>query len=127
MCITFIIRVNTDCCISHNGFRTCSCNGNKIIRSRNRILDVIQLLVYLLTDYLLIRNSSFTCRIPVHHTYTAIYPTFFIQVDKAINNSVRQIIFHRKTRTVPVATGTKLFQLIKNDSSVFFFPFPGIL
>ncbi|MNL41711.1 hypothetical protein D3C87_1641340 [compost metagenome] len=126
MRITLIVRIDTDRRIGHYRFRARCGNGNEIFRSRNRVFNVIQFLVYLLTDHFFIRNSCFTSRVPVHHTDAPVNPAFFIQMDKTVDNCVRKVVFHRKARTVPIAACTQLFQLVKNDASVFFFPFPGV-
>ena len=66
ICVSLIIRIYSNSCISEKCLRSCGCYLNKSSRLSNyRIVDVPEISVLLLMDNLCIRYGSLTYRTPV--------------------------------------------------------------
>ena len=77
-------------------------------------------------DHLFVAHSRESFRVPVHHAHTPVYQTFLIEVHKGSNNRFRQFGIHGKLCAVPIARCTEFPELLQNDSTVLFLPFPCI-
>ena len=82
--------------------------------------------MFFLINYFFIGKSSQSFRVPVYHTYTAIDQSFFKQVYEYFQYAFRTFFVHRESRTVPIAGSTQFAQLFQDNTSMFFFPFPGM-
>ena len=82
--------------------------------------------MFFLINYFFIGKSSQSFRIPVYHTYTAIDQSLFKQVYEYFQYAFRTFFVHRESRTVPITGCTQFAQLFQDNTSVFFFPFPGM-
>ena len=82
--------------------------------------------MFFLINYFFIGKSSQSFRIPVYHTYTAIDQSLFKQVHEYFQYAFRTFFVHRESRTVPITGCTQFAQLFQDNTSVFFFPFPGM-
>ncbi len=104
--VAFIVRVNANRTISHNGFWPCGGNRHKLTAAFNCVVDVIQLRVDIFVVHLIVRHSCFSCRVPVHHAQPAVDVPFFIQVNEYVNHGIRHGRIHRKLRPFPITRGT---------------------
>ena len=129
--ITFIIRVNTDCSIGHNGLRTRGCNCKELIRRfpvlLNEISKVVKVRFCLLVDYLLIAHSCKPLGIPVNHSHTSVNKPFFIEIYKCIYNRFAEWFIHSKFSPLPVTRCTKFLKLLKYNTSMLLLPLPSVL
>ena len=136
--IAFVVWINANSHISHNGFRARSGNHkppsprwgssfNSPIGGWGAVSNIIQLRLNVFINYLLIRKRGFSLRVPVHHSHTAINLAFVVEPHKGFDDRLVIIGIHRKIGAVPVAGSTQFFELFQNDAAVFVFPFVGVL
>ena len=126
MLITGIIRIDTKCRITQNGFGT-SCSYHKILfRTFDMITQVIKLTLRLTVDHLLIRQGGKRCRVPVYHTYPAINLAFIVQIYKHLDDAAGHLGVHRKFGPLPIARRSQTTQLTENNATMFLFPLPSM-
>ena len=94
---------------------------------RQVISQVIQFTVALLVDNLLVADGCEGLGIPVHHTHAAIDKSLVVEVDENTDDALIADIVHGEGGAVPVARGTQLTQLLKNDAAILFLPLPCVL
>ena len=126
LCKTFVFGVYTNRRITENGLGTGGGYCQKILFAFHPVTQVIELRLHLFVYHLFVRYGSFGLGVPVYHTYPAINQPFVIEVDKNIHNRLIQSLIHCKPGTVPVARSPQFFQLFKDNTAVFLFPFPGM-
>ena len=93
----------------------------------NVILQVIELRVLVLIDYLLVRECSLSLRIPVDHAHTTIDETFLVKIAEYVDDSARTGLVHSECCTVPITTGTELAELLEDDATMLVSPVPSML
>ena len=123
-----VVRIDTHGRIPHDCFGT-GCCDNRITAFRitfHLVAEVIQFAVLFLIYNLFVGQGSQRFRIPVHHTDTTIYQSFIIEIDKNLDHTFGTQFVHRESRTVPITGRPQLTQLLKDDASVFFLPFPSM-
>ena len=129
MGILRIVRVDAHRRIAHDGFGSRGSHhsiGTCWI-AFNLITEIVKLSMYLLVDHLLIRQCRKCLRVPVDHPHTPVYQSFFIQIAKHFQHTLRTDLVHGEGRSVPVACCTQLLQLLQNDAAVLVCPVPCIL
>ena len=90
------------------------------------ILHVIKLGVLVLVDHFLVGKGRLELGVPVDHAHAAIDQAFPVKVHEHVDDALGTLIVHSECRAVPVARGTNLAQLFKNDAAVFVGPVPGV-
>ena len=116
--IPFLVFVN------HLTLFTGRCNFRLLLHI---ILEIEQVRMLIVIDYLFVRESRLALRVPIDHTQTAIDESFAIEVAEHVNHGTRARFVHRKGCTVPITGATKGTKLFEDDSSVLIGPSPSVL
>ena len=124
-----VVRIDTHCSITHNCFRTSSCNNciTSFCVTFYLITQIKQLAVFFLINYFFITQCSQGFRIPVYHTDPTINQALIIKVDKYLDYTFAAFFIHCESSTIPVARCPQFTQLLQNNTSVFFCPSPCVL
>ena len=129
--VPFVVRIDADCRIRHYCLRTGGGNdyifvGRIALSVGNEIAHVVELACGVAVYDLVVADCSVAFRIPVDHTHSPVDPTFFVEIYEGVDHGLGEFRLHREAGAVPVAGGAELAQLLQYDSTVLFFPFPGI-
>ena len=106
--ITLVVRVYTYCSIGHDCLRTGRSHDDVFVcrisvSVRNEISEVIELADCILMHNLFVTYSCKTNRVPVHHTYSPVDISLFIEIYECIDHGLAQIRIHSELCPVPVA------------------------
>src|SRR5690606_20859766 len=131
MGVTWVVRVDTDGGIGHNGLRP-GCRYGKIRRflfpgCLHFIAYIVQCLINFTADDFLIRYSGAALGIPVDHAYPAVNVALSVQTDEGVYYRIRKVGVHCEASTLPVTGSPQFFELFQDDTTVFFFPLPSII
>ena len=142
-CILLVLWVDTHGRVAHDSLRTCSsyyCIVTLLILVNDVlfiyllavflyyvILQVIELRVLVLIDYLLVRECSLSLRIPVDHAHTTIDETFLVKIAEYVDDGARTGLVHSECCAIPIAAGTEFAELFQDDATMLVSPVPSVL
>ena len=124
-----VIRIDTHGRIAHDGFGASSCNYCITTFSITfyLIAEVIKFRIFFLIHNFLVRECGLSSGVPVYHAHTTINQSLIVEVNKNLDNAFRALIVHGESGAIPVARRTYTAQLLKDDTTMFFGPFPSVL
>ena len=125
--ITRVLWMDTNSRIPEQSLRSGGGDQNLLVRIGYRVVNVIQMALALLMNHLFVAEGCFGLGIPVNHTISSVDQPFAIQIHKDLNHRLRKVWVHSEFGTFPITRGPKLFELFKNNSSVFMRPLPRVL
>ena len=129
--ISFISRIDSNCCIAQHCLRSCRCELKEFCLTRlsvfiyERIFNMPEMSLLLFILYFRIGNGSIADRTPVYDTGTLVDPAFFMHLTENFRNCFITAFIHGKSFSVPVTGRTHLLQLFNDTSAIFLFPVPG--
>ena len=121
-----IVGVDAHGRIAQDGFGTGRGHDDVFVLPFDVVAQVVELAVLLLVDYLFVREGGERLGVPVDHAHAAVDETFVVEVDKHFQHTLGAHLVHGEGGAVPVARGTQLLQLFQDDTTMLFFPLPGI-
>ena len=127
----FIVRIDADCRIRHNGFRTGGCYheiivGRIAVAVGDIILEMIEMTLRVTVYDLVIGYCGQSYRVPVDHSHSPVNHTLLVEMAEGGNNGLCELRLHREACALPVAGRAELAELLEYDSTVLLLPFPGI-
>ena len=124
-----VVGVNTHGCVAHDSFGACCCHNGIATFSvaLNHVTEVVEFGVFFLINNFLVRECGLCSRVPVYHAYATVNQPLIVEVNKHLNDAFRALIVHCEGGTIPVARRTYATQLLKDDTTMFFGPFPSVL
>ena len=130
--VPFILRIDADCSIGHNGLRTGCSNDKELVRGiavavGDVVSQVIEVALGVLVDNLVVTHGGEGLRIPVHHAHALVNPTLLVEVHKSVDDCFRELRLHGETSAVPVAGAAEFAQLFQDNTAMLFFPLPCML
>ena len=124
--ISFILRINCNCCVPQHSLRPCGCKLHEPLRTyapvflNDRIFDVPEMACLFLIIYFRIGNGSIAHGAPVNDAASFIDPSFFMHLAEDFRNCPVTSLVHGKTLSVPVAGRTQLLKLADDAPAVLF-------
>ena len=119
-----ILRVDGHSHVRHDGFRA----GGGYMEGSGPVFQFVKNgveLAFLLShDDFFIREGREGYRAPVDHAAAPVDESFLKEFNEDLSNGFGVFLIHREAFAVPVAGTTQLMELVDDDASVFFFPFP---
>ena len=121
-----ILGIHGESGVSRNGFWAGGGDGEKFLgRIGEGHTEMIEKAFLLFHNDLLIGKSSARDGTPVDHPASAIDQLFLKEIDKDLLDAGGVGRVHSKAFARPVAGCAEFFELLNNDSTVFFFPLPN--
>ena len=99
----------------------------QILRILHIVFQIIQLAFLIAVDNLFGGEYRLGLGVPVHHTQAAIDESFVVEVAENFQHTLAAFLVHGESGAVPVAAGSKLAELLEDDTTVFLCPSPGML
>ena len=119
-----ILRVDGHSHVRHDGFRA----GGGYMEGSGPVFQFVKNgveLAFLLShDDFFIREGREGYRAPVDHAAAPVDESFLKEFNEDLSNGFGVFLIHREAFAIPVAGTTQLMELVDDDASVFFFPFP---
>ena len=126
MAVAFIIGVNTDRGICHDGFGADGRHRQGGIAPHHLITDINHFGGNFLENHFVIGQGRLAQRVPIHHAGTPVDQAFMVELNKGIHHRSAEFGTHGKGFPVPVQRGPQFAQLTQDNAPVFLFPRPGM-
>ncbi len=113
--------------VPQHGLRTRGGDHDALFAVQERILNIIQLGLFLFVFDLDIREDRPAVGAAVDQVIVPVDQPFVIEVDKNAPHRVGESFVQSKPFPCPVQRGPELLQLVDDDASILIFPIPGDL
>ena len=122
--VAFVFGIDRYCLVTEHGFRTGRCNNDTFGAVSSRVTDFPEMSVHFLRFHLEVGNRGLKFRVPVHKTAASVDQAFFVQVDKAVNHDLGEVVIHCEIEAVPVKGIAQTAHLIKDVAAGVVLPLP---